>query len=398
MPWSPLHRASVPKNRRHRGPRPSPTRPLALIVAAGVAAAAAVPALAAAQAPERAAFLAPGGDESVPVYFRSLAVQAVARQLQAEGLELIPRGRLRRDLRRAELLDCDRTDCADEVAEVAGVDFIAGVAVWAVEGTATEPGSVAVSLVAPSGASFSGTAPVEAGDVEAAALRALAEAREKQALGPGPWLVVDGTPEGAIVVVDGTPVGVVPHRDAIAPGTHQVLVRLDGYESAERTLDVALEPNREYRWEVALPAAGGGMAAGTGAAALGAGEPPADDDPPEDGGGGRSTLDTAGPIVLGLGGLAAIGVGLYGALAPEECTQLAADGDTCLVRENVPDPTGIAIWSAAGGAAVVGALLWWFLADTGGGGGGDDDSPDGARGPQVDVTISPVDVGLRVTF
>jgi hypothetical protein len=387
---------------------PTPVR-LALLALAGLLL------LPAAQAEaERAAFLAPGGEESLPIYYRALAVQAVARQLRSEGLDLIPRGRLRRPLRRAGLFECDRTDCADEVATVVGVDFIVSVSVWAMEGTESEPGSVAVSLVGQDGTAYSGTAPVDAADVETAALAALAEARRKQSLGPGPWLVVEGRPEGAMVVVDGTPVGVLPYRGAIAAGRHQVRVRLRGFQSIDRTVDVGVERSREHRLEVSLPeerpgdAVAGASAdraegprsegtAPTAANALPAGLAVSDGDAPGRDEGGRSTFDTVGPVVLGVGGLAAIGVALYGALAPDDCTQTSPVDGSCLVRDNVPDPTGIAIWSAAGGAAVVGALLWFVLSG-GDGGGGDDDEPEDEAGAGVELRLSPRDLGVTVRF
>lgn len=361
----------------------SPSRTLAALAA--VAATALVPAAPAAA--ETAVMLPPGGDRSLAVYFRQMASTAVATALADDGVTIVERVDAMPRLRAAGVHRCDRTECAPDVARAADADYAVGVAVWATEQEGVDPGTVAVSLIGPDGLPYSGTADVESGEVERAARTALAVARSRQALGPGPWLYVDGTPSGAMVVVDGTPVGVTPYRGAIAPGRHTLLVRLNGYVSDERVLDVGIERNREHEVTVALAPRiddGSGVAAADASAPSTAGAGPR-----------RSTLDTVGPIALGVGGLAALGVAGYGLFAPETCARRAPDG-ACLRREDVPNDAAIGVWAGVGVAAVAGAVVWWVL-----GGRGDDDAPDAdADARRVRLTPGPghLGVGVRGAF
>ena len=89
----------------------------------------------------------------------------------------------------------------------------------------------------------------------------------------------------------------------------------------------------------------------------------------------RSTLDTVGPIVLAALGGAAIGLAVYGFLAP--CDIEAEDG-TCLVGQE-PDAGVVLGYSAAGVLALSTAAIWWIIA-----------IPPRQSGPAVAVTPTAV--------
>jgi hypothetical protein len=99
--------------------------------------------------------------------------------------------------------------------------------------------SVTVVITENPKAFFKGKAPIEGRDVRAAVGVAFEAARAKQKEGPGPWLTVSGSPEGAMVYVDGKEYGALPftkrHIDA---GEHRFEVRADSYTSDLRTLTV----------------------------------------------------------------------------------------------------------------------------------------------------------------
>jgi hypothetical protein len=103
---------------------------------------------------------------------------------------------------------------------------------------------------------YEGEAGVTRGDVRGSTTRALLEARSLQLLGPGPWLRVNGGPDGAEVLVDDVRVGTLPYRGRIAHGAHHVKVQAEGYTAFEHTIDVPESSRRKLDVEVELrPAA-----------------------------------------------------------------------------------------------------------------------------------------------
>ena len=99
-------------------------------------------------------------------------------------------------------------------------------------------------------------------------------------------------------------------------------------------------------------------------------------------GGGRPIV---GPIVLGVAGLAALGVltvGLVGSGCQEE------DATGACVEERELSTAPAILYGALGGAAVIGAILWFAL-----GGSGDASEPS-----DVDVAVGPGSVDLTLAF
>lgn len=66
----------------------------------------------------------------------------------------------------------------------------------------------------------------------------------------GPRVVVETAPSGAQVYVDGRPVGVSDLEVALRPGTHRVEVRMPGYVTATRSVDVARGDLHTARFEL----------------------------------------------------------------------------------------------------------------------------------------------------
>jgi PEGA domain len=120
-------------------------------------------------------------------------------------------------------------------------------------------------------------------DLEKAVESALDEAWQKRKLGPGPWLWVKGSPEGANVALDGLPVGRLPFHGRVGAGDHYVVVRASGYLDYEGAVSVAGGTSSHTNLHVALtpePQRGGNIRArrtawdwGVGAALMGIGLP-----------------------------------------------------------------------------------------------------------------------------
>jgi hypothetical protein len=54
------------------------------------------------------------------------------------------------------------------------------------------------------------------------------------------WAQISTNPNGAEIVVDGTPTGqVTPARVQVPAGMHTVILRLNGYQQAKRTMQVS---------------------------------------------------------------------------------------------------------------------------------------------------------------
>jgi hypothetical protein len=188
---------------------------------------------------------------------------------------------------------------------------------------------VNVTLVDAHGNRFPAVSTVESSGAAAAARRALLEARGLQLLGPGPWVQVEGAPDGASVSIDGVAVGALPYRGALSSGDHVLELSAPGHAPQRRELQMPLDPTATLRVQVALaPGAAqeAGDAAGppvreeaqpAGAADLAV----APDEPPG---------DQASPWNYVLGG-AAIAAGI--ALATIDPLRAAARDGDCVDRE-----------------------------------------------------------------
>jgi hypothetical protein len=199
-----------------------------------------------------------------------------------------------------------------------------------------------VTLQDAAGHRYEGIAELRDGDVRDATTRGLIEARSYQLLGPGPWLNVAGTPEGAEVLVDGQRVGVLPHRGAIPVGQHEVVVREAGYVKHKASVDVPDQPDRRIELKVALEPSP--MAPAPGAVALAA------DDQADS---GADSAWLAAPVAMGM-----LGVGLAAVLTVRIATGLSCD-EPCLEKRSLRAAPTIGGYALS--AALIGASVTWIV-------------------------------------
>ncbi len=84
---------------------------------------------------------------------------------------------------------------------------------------------------------------------------AAAEALNRLRRGPGPWLIVTGTPDGATVLLNEVPVGHLPGCAVpVEPGLTHLIVRHPGYRDVNRSVKIPADPNAEKRIEIDLVA------------------------------------------------------------------------------------------------------------------------------------------------
>jgi hypothetical protein len=178
---------------------------------------------------------------------RSSAASALADGLRMQGLTVIVFEEAKRQLPAGET--CDEA-CSARLLRAVSADFSAVVQVN--DRGDKLPARAHVELRDVSGHRYDGVAAVRDGDVRDATTRALLEARSYQLLGPGPWVRVIGTPEGAEVLLDGASVGKLPHRACITPGEHRLVVREAGYIRLVQTLNVPTDDARKLEVKVAL--------------------------------------------------------------------------------------------------------------------------------------------------
>lgn len=300
---------------------------------------------------------------------------AVARALEAQGVELLSYAAARERAGGGELAECRAVTCAAELAKKAEAQLVMLVAVRALKGEGkTKPREVQVTLVEPSDSRYFGRARVSQGDFSEAARESLLDARAYQLLGPGPHVRVDSTPSGADVVIDDKLVGQSPYRAQITAGRHTVEVRLTDHKTRAQMIDIPPGAQQPTRLDVALEAR---------APAATNEEIEADIDaamvaPPK-----KSTRPIAGPLILTV-----IGVGLITydviAIAGTGCER--EDEGTCTKPSEVDVPFAIGI-GGAGVVALTAGVLWFAL----GGDDGDDE-------PGVSARISPLGGQLRATF
>lgn len=296
---------------------------------------------------ERAAVVRLGGDPGVAEPARREALAKLAELLRGQGLEVMPAPET---ARRVAAARCEGAGCEARLRAALGVDLLVTVGLWlGPDGRALQ--SVVVALVGD--ATYTGSAELGAADLAVALDRALVAARARQALGPGPWLRVEGEPRGALVVVDGTDWGVMPHEAATRAGEHRVVVRLEGYVTEERTVrippsatDPVVVPIHLTRAEPAPPRA--------------APRPRPHPAPRPRNGATRIERPIVGPLILGAAGVAGLGVAA-GALLTTDCR--LEHGGRCRVG-TVADETWVLVYGVGGVAALGAALAWHIFGGT----------------------------------
>jgi hypothetical protein len=245
----------------------------------------------------------------------------------------------------------DIAACTSRVMKSAAAELAAGVVVLRNPGGAAE--RVRVALLDSDKRRYDGEAEVEDGDVRTATTRALLEARSFQLLGPGPWLRVEGTPEGAEVLLDDRVVGRVPYRATVIPGRHKLRVREAGYTAFEQQLDVpATDDAHVAQVVVALEPAP--IAMSNNGADLRA----VSDDSEH---GKRSSTWLVGPLVLG---------GLGVVLAGVTTIRLATDLDSCVnpdqddlcTEQRTVNTAPVAIAYTLSAAMIGASVVWIVLA------------------------------------
>jgi hypothetical protein len=177
----------------------------------------------------------------------SLAGSALAEALRLQGLTVIRFEDAKSALPAGE--GCDEA-CGARLLKAVSADFSAIVRV--VTAPSTYQSRVVVRLFDSASHRYAGEADVRDGDVRDATTRAVLEARSYQLLGPGPWLRLEGTPEGAEVLLDGSVVGRLPYRAPIAPGSHDLVVRETGYTRMREAVSVPNDDGRRVDINVAL--------------------------------------------------------------------------------------------------------------------------------------------------
>lgn len=277
------------------------------------------------------------------------AREALAEALRMQGLTVTQLPRAPGEAIGAR--GCD-LGCGARLLAAAGADMSGWVKLS--KSQAADSGHATVTLLDSGGHRYEGRVDVRDGDVREATTRALLDARAYQLLGPGPWLRVAGTPEGAVVLVDGEPVGALPHRGSIAPGRHQLIVREPGYAPWQQTLDVADDETRKLEFDVALePAqvsaeAAQAQASSSPALARRAAEPAS---------ASRSWL--IAPVAIGTLGVAlATAVSVRIATGTSEC--VAPDAYGLCAQERV-----VRVWPTAAGyalsAVLIGGSITWIV-------------------------------------
>jgi hypothetical protein len=286
------------------------------------------------------AVLGPASAEAGGDSVRTLAAEALSDALRMQGFSVTSFEHVSRALPALPKGErCDES-CSARLRSATSAELYA-VAVVAGNEQGV-PKSAQVKLEDSAGHHFEGAAMVRDGDVRDAVTRALLEARSYQLLGPGPWLRIDGTPEGAEVVIDERVVGKLPYRAAITAGSHRVLVREPGYARFSQGLHIPAKDGGRFKLRVALEPAP--IEAPEAALQLHAAT-----ETPQEREGNHAWL--AAPIAM-----AVLGVGL----ATVVSARLASGVTPCVD----PDPMGLCtgrrdvnVWPTVGGYALSGVLI-----------------------------------------
>jgi hypothetical protein len=239
-------------------------------------------------------------------------------------------------------LACDQA-CGAGLISAASAELSAWVNLRRADAAHSGNDTAAVTMQDAAGQRYEGVAELRDGDVRDATTRAMLEARSYQLLGPGPWLNLVGTPEGAEVLVDGQHVGELPHRGPISPGHHDVVIREAGYVKHRESIDVPDQKSRRIELKVALEPAP--LATAPGAVAL------ASEENAESARGNSAWL--AAPVAMGM-----LGVGLAAVLTVRIVTGLECS-EPCLEQRTLR--AGPTIGGYALSAALIGGSITWIV-------------------------------------
>jgi hypothetical protein len=199
---------------------------------------------------EQAIILPVGGDGTGKVRYEAAALETLIGLLASHGGVDVVYPNAWRLRVSPELALCERTECVPRLLSELSAEYAVLLSVWADEGR--EP-QISVKLMFADGSEYVSTARILEHDVARAVTRVHRDLEERRRVGPGPYLRVTGTPEGAQVLVDGTPEGTVPFLMRVAPGQrYHVRVRLQGYPDHEEEIVGPLEPTGEASIAVAL--------------------------------------------------------------------------------------------------------------------------------------------------
>jgi PEGA domain len=195
---------------------------------------------------ERAVLLPHSGDPQL-VALREAAYQAVKAALVEQGIEVsayTPKDRAAA----GDARGCKQIGCAPALLAALPAEVAVAVAVW----YGKDKPQVNVTLVDAAGNRFPDVSPVDEEGADSASRAALVGARALQLLGPGPWVEIQGTPEGANVVIDGQAVGTLPYRAAMSSGDHRLEIRAHGFAAQEYAVQLPLDPTATTRIALAL--------------------------------------------------------------------------------------------------------------------------------------------------
>jgi hypothetical protein len=278
----------------------------------------------------------------------SLAMAAMRDALGMQGMRVVAWDEAKSRLPANEKCE-DIAACTQKVMKAAGAELAAGVVVSRNAQGAAE--RVRVALLDTDKRRYDGESEVADGDVRTATTRAVLEARSFQLLGPGPWLRVEGTPEGAEVLLDDRIVGRVPYRATVIPGSHKLRVREAGYTAFEQTLNVpATDDSHVAQIVVALEPAPIALGnSGDGLRAV-----------PQDSGHKRSNTWLVGPIVMGGLGLVLAGVTTVRLATRLDSCVNPDENLNCTYRRSVNVAPAVIEYSVSA-ALVGGSLAWIFL-------------------------------------
>jgi hypothetical protein len=161
-------------------------------------------------------------------------------------------------LLQGELATCPVDRCSERIAAQLGVDFTVYLAIWpAQQGHRPE---IVVGIASAGRGTYLAECRVGADSDSPCARTSYAEAARiateravaKYLQGPGPWIVVEGSPLEAKVLIDGAEVGRVPDRFRVEPGDHEVTLEHEGYEPETHTVSVQPGPASEAVLQVEL--------------------------------------------------------------------------------------------------------------------------------------------------
>jgi hypothetical protein len=202
---------------------------------------------------ESAAVLMPYTRQASELQLADQVLDSIAKWLKERGIEVVLPEQAAQQLP-SDLRYCRKDDCAFGYLQQMKVDYAVLSAVQA-PATQKSVGNIHICILTRDKQKYEKSWAITE-SIWLSVDAALTHVYTSFLRGPAPWISVQGKPTGADVLIDGQKVGLLPYRERVRAGRHEVTIRRNGYKPYSVYVVIEDNINFEKGIEVALQKTG----------------------------------------------------------------------------------------------------------------------------------------------